>query len=78
MRNMQKALLAALLLPNDYMATLQNNRQFSELLMLSEEMKLYPVGDVWNYFCELNNVPAREDWFSEVKRYERDVLSKRI
>jgi L-rhamnose isomerase len=78
MRNMQKALLAALLLPNDYMATLQNNRQFSELLMLSEEMKLYPVGDVWNYFCELNKVPAREDWFSEVKRYERDVLSKRI
>ncbi len=78
MRNMQKALLTALLLPNERMAELQNDRQFSELLMLSEEMKLYPIGDVWNYFCELNNVPEKEDWFSEVKQYERDVLSKRV
>ena len=78
MRNMQKALLTALLLPKEQMAALQNNREFSELLMLSEEIKLYPVGDVWNYFCELNKVPEREDWFSEVKRYERDVLSTRM
>jgi L-rhamnose isomerase len=78
MRNMQKALLSALLLPNERMALLQNRREFSELLMLSEEMKLYPVGDVWNYFCELSHVPEREDWFAEVKKYEKEVLSKRV
>lgn len=77
MRNMQKALLNALLLPNEKMADLQNNREFTELLMLQEEMKLYPVGDVWNYFCKINQVPLMEDWFTEVKRYELDVLSKR-
>ena len=37
--------------------------------------KVYPFGDVWNYFCEANGVPEREDWFKEVKRYEDEVLS---
>lgn len=77
MRNMQKALLNALLLPNEKLAKLQNERQLTELLMLQEELKLYPVGDVWNYFCEINNVPQKEDWFEVVKAYEKDVLSKR-
>ena len=77
MRNMQKALLNALLLPNARMAELQNNRQFTELMMLSEEMKTYPFGDVWDYFCEQNGAPVKEAWFEEVKRYEADVLAKR-
>lgn len=77
MRNMQKTLLNALLLPNARMAELQNNRQFTELMMLSEEMKTYPLGDVWDYFCEQNGAPVKEAWFEEVKRYEADVLAKR-
>lgn len=52
MRNMQKALLYALLLPNAELAKLQEERNFTKLMMLSEEMKTYPMGDVWNYFCE--------------------------
>lgn len=77
MRNMQKALLNALLLPNGKMAELQNERKFTELMMLSEEMKTYPLGDVWDYFCEQNGAPVKEAWFEEVKRYEADVLVKR-
>ena len=77
MRNMQKALLNALLLPNAKLAKLQNDRRLTELMMLQEELKLYPVGDVWNYFCEINNVPQKEDWFAEVQKYEQEVLSKR-
>ena len=77
MRNMQKALLNALLLPKDKLAELQNTRQLTELMMLQEELKLYPVGDVWNYFCEINGVPRKEDWFEEIKKYEKNVLSKR-
>ncbi|WP_418577387.1 L-rhamnose isomerase [Hungatella sp.] len=77
MRNMQKALLNALLLPNGKMAELQNERKFTELMMLSEEMKTYPLGDVWDYFCEQNGAPVKETWFEEVKRYEADVLAKR-
>ncbi|WP_373238096.1 L-rhamnose isomerase [Hungatella hathewayi] len=77
MRNMQKALLNALLLPNGKMAELQNERKFTELMMLSEEMKTYPLGDVWDYFCEQNGAPVKEAWFEEVKRYEAEVLAKR-
>ena len=77
MRNMQKALLNALLLPNGKMAELQNERKFTELMMLTEEMKTYPLGDVWDYFCEQNGAPVKEAWFEEVKRYEADVLVKR-
>ena len=76
MRNMQKALLNALLLPNGKMAELQNERKFT-VMMLSEEMKTYPLGDVWDYFCEQNGAPVKEAWFEEVKRYEADVLVKR-
>ncbi len=77
MRNMQKALLFALLQPNKEMAKLQEERNFTKMMMISEELKCYPFGDVWNYFCELNGVPAKEDWFEEVLAYEKDVLSKR-
>lgn len=77
MRNMQKALLTALLMPNEKLAQLQNERKLTELFALQEEYKLYPVGDVWNYFCEQNGVPAKEDWFADVEKYEAEVLSKR-
>lgn len=77
MRNMQKSLLSALLTPHDKLAKLQQNRELTEVFALQEEYKLYPMGDVWNYFCETNQVPAKEDWFVEVKKYEEEVLSLR-
>lgn len=77
MRNMQKALLTAMLRPNEKLKGLQENREFTELMVMQEELKLYPAGDVWNYFCEINGVPAKEDWFQEVKAYENNILLKR-
>lgn len=77
MRNMQKALLNALLLPNEKMAKLQEERKLTELMMLSEEMKTYPLGDVWDYFCEQNGAPVKESWYDEVKKYENEVLAAR-
>lgn len=77
MRNMQKALLSALLTPNADFCKLQNERSFTELMAMQEEIKLYPMGDVWNYFCESNGVPAKEDWYAVVAEYEKDVLSQR-
>lgn len=77
MRNMQKALLYALLSPNKKLKELQDQGRFTELMMRQEEMKTYPMGDVWNYFCETNGVPVQEDWFAEIEKYEKEVLSKR-
>lgn len=77
MRNMQKALLYALVTPYQQLKELQDTNQFTKLMTMQEELKVYPFGDVWNYFCELNNVPEREEWLAEVERYEKDVLSLR-
>lgn len=76
-RNMQKALLYALLLPNAKMKALQDAGDFTEKLMLDEEMKTYPFGDVWEEYCRQSGVPSDESWYEEVKQYEKDVLLKR-
>ena len=76
-RNMQKALLNALLQPDGKMKELQDQGSMTELMMLSEAMKTMPLGDVWDYFCEKNNVPDDCGWFEPVMQYEKDVLQKR-
>ncbi len=77
MRNFQKALLYALLCPNEKLAELQKDGRFTELMMLQEELKTCPFGDVWDQFCRESGVPEREDWYSEVERYEETALSQR-
>lgn len=78
MRNMMRALLYALLLPNEMLAQYQNKGNFTEQMILQEELKTYPFGDVWNYFCEKMDVPIREMWYKKVKEYEENELLKRI
>ncbi len=73
-RNVQKALLYALLTPNEKLKELQDTEQMTELMAMQEELKLYPFGDVWNYFCESNGVPAGLDYLEEIKKYEAEVL----
>jgi L-rhamnose isomerase len=77
MRNVQKALLNALLTPNEDLKKLQDEGNNSKLLMLQEEYKLLPLGDVWNEFCARNNVPACPCWYKEIEEYEKNVLSLR-
>ncbi len=76
-RNMLKALLGALLTPHSELARLQNEGNFTEMFVLSEEVKTYPVSAVWNKFCEMNNVCANENWYKSVKEYEETVLAER-
>ena len=77
MRNMQKALLQALLEPNDTLKALQDARQYTEQLGLQEELKGYPWQDVWAEFCSRAKLPADECWMAEVLKYQRDVLAAR-
>ena len=76
-RNLIKALLNAMLLPNAKLKQLQDEGNFTERLALMEEFKTYPMGDIWNYYCEKMNVPVAEKWLDEVKEYEKTELSKR-
>ena len=77
MRNMQKELLKALLLPNAALKDMQDKGDFTSQLVWQEELKNYPANDVWEEFCRRAKMPAGEEWLDAVKRYERDVLAKR-
>ena len=77
-RSAQKALLYALLTPHDKLAQLQREGRHTELLIMQEELKTQPFGDVWKHFCQVNNVPAKSNWFEGIKKYETDVLLMRI
>ena len=76
-RNLQKALLAALLTPSAELKRLQDKSSFTELLVRQEELKTLPFGEIWNEYCRRCGVPADGEWFEEVQRYEREVLAKR-
>ena len=75
LRNVQKALLFALLQPNDKLQALQNEGNMTELMVLQEEMKTAPMGDVWAEYLKREGI--ENDYLNEVKKYEKEVLSKR-
>ena len=77
-RNAQKALLWALLQPNDTLKALQDQGDFTRRLMLSEECKTLPFGDIWAEYCHRQNVPADEGWYDTVAAYESAVLKQRV
>ncbi len=76
-RNMMKALLYALLEPSEALKKLELAGDYTSRLALLEEYKSYPFAAVWDYYCETENVPVRDAWLAEVKKYEADVLSRR-
>ena len=78
LRNFRKALLCAMLTPNAAFQKLQDEGKLTELLVRQEEIKSYPLGAVWDEYCRRCNVPLREEWFAEVEKYEKEVLSARV
>jgi len=75
LRNLSKALLFALLQPNEKLQALQNEHNTTELQVLQEELKTAPLGDVWEEY--LSRQGLSNSYIDEVKKYEAEVLSKR-
>ena len=76
-RNLQKALLFGLLQPNEKMTQLQDQGNWTKLMVMQEEMKTMPFGDVWEEYCRVCGKPADGEWFCQIEKYEEEVLSKR-
>ena len=74
-RNMRKALLYALLMNHGELKELQEKADFTSLMVRQEEYKTLPFGAVWQEFLKRENM--KEDYLSEIKKYEREELSKR-
>lgn len=77
LRSWQKALLSAMCTPNETLKKLQDENKLTELMMMQEEIKTLPFGDVWAEYCTRCGVAADKSWFDEVVKYENEVLSKR-
>jgi L-rhamnose isomerase len=76
-RAMIKALLAALLEPIDKLRKLESSGDFTSRLAMLEEQKTRPLGAVWDYYCQRNEIPVGSGWLAKVKDYESKVLSAR-
>ena len=77
MRNLEKALLSALLTPHATLAEYQNKADFTSMFALTEELKLMPLGAVFDEYCRRCSTPVGSMWIEEMRAYEKDVLSKR-
>lgn len=75
LRNVQKALLRALCMQD--LTDLQNAGDFTSLMVMQEEQKTLPFGDIWEEYCRQCNVPADGQWLGMVKEYEETVLKER-
>ena len=75
-RNVQKALLNALLLPTAELKKLQNESNFTELMCLQEEIKTAPFGDIWAEYLVREGIES--SYLPVIKEYEQKVLVKRV
>lgn len=76
-RNAIKALLKAMLEPTKILKQYELEGDLTSRLAMLEELKAYPWAAVWDYYCMQQNVPVKEKWLTEVKAYEKEVLSQR-
>jgi len=77
-RNTLRALLMALLEPIGELRKMEIAGDYTSRLALLEELKGYPSGAVWDYYCFKQGAPVGICLIDEVKEYEEKELTKRI
>ncbi len=76
-RNLQKALLFALLEPNAQLKKLQDEGNWTKLMVMLEEEKTMPFGEIWDEYCRRCGKPLDGQWYAQIEQYEREVQSRR-
>ncbi|SPF75721.1 L-rhamnose isomerase [Aliiroseovarius pelagivivens] len=75
-RNMQKALLRALLAPWDRLKSAENNLDYTSRLVVTEEIKDLPYATVWAEFCDRMGVPSGQSLISDLHQYQAGVSGR--
>ena len=75
-RNMQKALLRALLLPQDMLKAAETDLDFTRRLVLTEELKDLPFGAVWQEFCDRQDVAEGQALIGSLDAYQSSVAGR--
>ena len=76
-RTIQKALLIALLEPTKLIRKYEEDKNYFVRLAMLENLKFMPFADVWNFYCETQDVAGDDKYIDEVLDYEKEVLRKR-
>lgn len=77
-RNVQKALLWALCLPNEKMKKLQDENKLTDLMVMQEQVKDLPFSAIWDEYLQREGLTFEdESWFDKVKKYEKKILKER-
>ncbi len=74
-RSVEKALLYAALLPNEELSKLEEEGNFTKLMVMQEKVKMLPFGAIWEEY--LSREGLNDDYYDEVMAYEKEVLAKR-
>lgn len=75
-RNMQKALLRALLMPLDMLDAAETALDYTTRLMVTEEFKDMPFGVIWNEFALRADVPIGQALIRELDQYQSGVSQR--
>ncbi len=75
-RNMQKALLRALLQPMTQLRDAEDALDYTARLMLQEEARDLPFGAVWLEFCARHDRPAGQVLMHDLQAYSRQVAAR--
>lgn len=75
-RNMQKALLRALLMPVERLKLAEARLDYTERLILAEEAKDLPANDIWAEFCARQNVPEGQTLLNDLTTYQSQVAAR--
>ena len=59
------------------MKALQDAGDFSRLMVMQEEMKTLPFGEIWDGYCRSCGRSADGEWFPQIGEYEKETLMKR-
>lgn len=75
-RNMQKALLRALLLPQARLKAAERALDFTTRLILTEEAKDLPFASIWAEFCARHDCPTGAALLGDLTSYQNSVSGR--
>jgi L-rhamnose isomerase len=75
-RNMQKALLRAMLLPKAQLIAAEDALDFTQRLIVTEEAKDLPAAAIWAEFCSRHNVPTGQSLLADLTAYQAKVSAR--
>ena len=66
-----------MLQPNAEMKKVQDEGNWTKLMVMQEELKTMPFGEVWEEYCKVCGKPVDGEWYPVIEKYEEEVQSKR-